>query len=369
MTHPLLAKCKPYFTDIPEHILQTMLLVCSAIVLARSTNLNILKDYLPQLLGNAKTKPFSHYKRLVRFFRWSEPNQLIQSVLRFIFRFLEGHCTYLIMDATTWQVGKKKVHLLTLCILLGKTAIPIYWLQLAKKGHSNEEERKQLFKEALERYDLKGKILLADREYIGETWFAFLVKENIDFVIRLPEGCYKLPIGAAPGAAYSNLCRQARWRKRGVIKPFTLNGCLLSVVVLKNPQADPAEPLLFFISSLTHKIQISEAYRLRWRIEVCFKQLKSQGFNLEDLNFKKDSKILLVMALVVMVYVLSLQAGFAKLATKQKTYRNGKQSLVVSLFRQGLSVLRSQVKSLKQFMDYLEKRIQTITTGKWLYVQ
>jgi hypothetical protein len=94
MTHPLLAKCKPYFTDIPDHILQTLLLVCSAIILARSTNLNILKGYLPQLLGNAKTKPFSHYKRLVRFFRWSKPDQLTQGILGFIFRFLEGHYTY-----------------------------------------------------------------------------------------------------------------------------------------------------------------------------------------------------------------------------------------------------------------------------------
>lgn len=253
MTHPLLAKCKPYFTTIPEHVLQTLLLVCSAITLARSTNLNILKDYLPQLLANSKTKPLSHYKRLVRFFQWSEPNQLTSSVLGFVFRFLDGHYTYLIMDATTWQVGNKNVHLLTLCILLGKTAIPIYWLQLAKKGHSNEDERQQLIREALQRYHLKGKILLADREYIGEKWLAFLVKEGIEFVIRLPEGCYRIPIGEAPGAAYSKLCRQAHWHKRGVLKAFTLNGCNLSVVMLKNPQADAQEPLLFFISSLSNK--------------------------------------------------------------------------------------------------------------------
>jgi len=67
MTHPLLTKCKPYFAHIPEHILRSLLLVCSAIILARSTNLNILKDYLPQLLDNQKTKPQSHYKRLIHF--------------------------------------------------------------------------------------------------------------------------------------------------------------------------------------------------------------------------------------------------------------------------------------------------------------
>ena len=37
-------------------------------------------------------------------------------------------------------------------------------LQLAKKDHSNQEERQQLLTEALKRYELKGKILLADRD-------------------------------------------------------------------------------------------------------------------------------------------------------------------------------------------------------------
>lgn len=369
MTHPLLTKCKPYFADIPDHIFQTLLLVCSAIVLARSTNLNILKDYLPQLLNNEKTKPISHYKRLIRFFRCSQPHRLVTSILSFVFRLFKGRFTYLIMDATTWQIGQKSVHLLMLCILLGKTAIPIYWLQLAKKGHSNEAEREQLIRQALQYYQLKGKVLLADREYIGENWFRYLVETGIDFVIRLPEGCYRIAVGQAPGAAYSKLCRQAYRRKRGVIKSFTLNACCLSIVILKNTQVDADEPLLYFISSLTNKVRITEAYRLRWRVESCFKHLKSQGFNLEDLNFKDDGKIMLLVAIIVMAYVISLRAAFKQPANKMKVYRDGSQSLAVSLFRQGLTLLRNQVQSLTKFIEYLKQITQTLYSAKWLYVQ
>lgn len=369
MALPLLPKCKPYFANIPDHILQTLWLVCSAIVLARSTNLNVLKDYLPQLLANEKTKPLSHYKRLIRFFRQDQPNLLVVGILSFVFRLLKGRFTYLIMDATTWQVGKKHIHLLTLCMLFGTTAIPIYWLQLAKKGHSNESERQQLITQAMERYQLKGKTLLADREYIGEGWFRYLVEQGIDFVIRLPEGCYRIPIGQAPGAAYSKLCRQAYRRKRGVIKSFTLNECVLSVVIMKNPQNDEKEPLLYFVSSLTNKIKISEAYRLRWRIETCFKHLKSQGFNLEDLNFKQDDKILLLVAIIVMAYVLSLQAAFEQSTPKLKTYRDGKQSLSISLFRQGLTKLRYHVQALSVFIEHLGQITKTLYEAKWLYVQ
>lgn len=65
MAKPLFAKCKRFFPDLPEHVFRNLLLVCSAIVLARSTNLNVLKDYLPQLLDNDQTKADSHYKRLI----------------------------------------------------------------------------------------------------------------------------------------------------------------------------------------------------------------------------------------------------------------------------------------------------------------
>ena len=86
-------------------------------------------------------------------------------------------------------------------------------------------------------------------------------------------------------------------------------------------------------------------------------------------RFRKDTKILLVMALVVLAYVLSSQAGFTNTVSQPKTCRNGKQSLAVSVFGQGLSVLRSQPESLKRFMDYVEDRIRVLKTPKWLHVQ
>ena len=89
MAKPLFAKCRRFFPDIPEHIFRNLLLVCSAITLARSTNLNVLKDYLPQLLANEQTKADSHYKRLIRFFRVPTPNRLVICILQFVFRLFQ----------------------------------------------------------------------------------------------------------------------------------------------------------------------------------------------------------------------------------------------------------------------------------------
>ncbi|MBK8567357.1 MAG: transposase [Saprospiraceae bacterium] len=45
--------------------------------------------------------------------------------------------------------------------------------------------------------------------------------------------------------------------------------------------------------------KISEAYRKRWGIEDFFLHCKTNGFNMEDLNFKNLEKVQLLMALAV----------------------------------------------------------------------
>ena len=97
-------------------------------------------------------------------------------------------------------------------------SIPIYWIDLKKKGHSSQEERQQLMDKVLNLYKLSGKVLIADREYIGTTWFAYLVDKEIDFVIRLKKGVYRGWVNQSPGNAYSKLEKQAKKRKHGVGK-------------------------------------------------------------------------------------------------------------------------------------------------------
>ncbi len=66
-----------------------LFLICHAVTIARTTNLNIIKDYLPQLLENEQTVSCSHYKRLIRFLNLAEqaPNKLITCILGMIFAY------------------------------------------------------------------------------------------------------------------------------------------------------------------------------------------------------------------------------------------------------------------------------------------
>ncbi|GAB4044295.1 hypothetical protein GCM10028774_63140 [Spirosoma jeollabukense] len=71
---------------------------------------------------------------------------------------------------------------------------------------------------------------------------------------------------------------------------------------------------------------------------------------IEDLNFKNDGKIMLLIAIVVMAYVFSLKEAFEMGSLKQKVYRNGSESMAVSYFRQGITCWRRRVESLVQFI-------------------
>jgi len=154
--------------------------------------------------------------------------------------------------------------------------------------------------------------------------------------------CYKKPISESLGFVYSKLEKmalKAKKTKKSIIKQFQMKGNTYSVVIVKNDKDDPLEPLMYFISTLQDKTEILDGYRIRWHRgmpnQICFKHLKSNGFNLEDLNFRQDSKICLMVALVVMAYVLSIQQGLESKVKKKKIHRNKPSRLAISYFSKG----------------------------------
>lgn len=369
MKHPLIFKFRTSFSEFRESVVQNLFLVCNAILISRSTNLFVMKDYLSGLLENDKTKGLSHYTRLIRFFKMSQPNLMVDAISKWIYQLLCCQVKHLVLDATLWERGEKQIHLLTLCIVYRGIAIPIFWSQMCKKGGmSSQEDRKLFFEQALKRYDLKGKILVADREFIGDKWFHFLTEKGIDFVIRLPKNAYKNIITESPGFSHWTFGKKALRRKSPVGKVFKINEITYTFVAVKNTQRQTNEPILFLISSLTDFKQITRIYKTRWKIETCFRQLKTKGFNIEDLNFMEDNKIVLMMAIVVMAYVLSIEQGLKANKKTIKKYKNGQTTLAISIFRMGLTEMRAKAGNLNKFIRLLFDLFYRKKNPKWVNV-
>jgi hypothetical protein len=382
----LSGEIKVHFPNHAEYVVRNLLITSWGIFEARTTNLNMVKDELPTLLGNGEdVNEHANYTRLIRFFKTEDQDELVKCILTVCCLFLKASrgrkVKYLVLDGTEWELGASPVQLLTLCILWNEVAIPIWWEDLEKIGHSSQEERKDLIIKAIKRYQLRGMVLLADREYIGEDWFTFLREQGIEFVIRLKANIYHEHVNATPGPRQSKLKHMANSDRYGyrAEKNIVINNHEYRYIVAKNSQENPKEPLIYLLSSLKQSVAALRAYRLRWKIETCFKHLKTNGFDLEAMNFKNPSKRKLMMAVVVFLYVLAVQEGFfaiQKEGDSKKNFKNFKKTeskpqiktLAVSFFRKGVSLLRRKIANFKELNSWLSSILEHLKRPSWCHV-
>jgi transposase len=128
-------------------------------------------------------------------------------------------------------------------------------------------------------------------------------------------------------------------------------------VMIKNPKHNPNEPYIYFISDLQDAKAIATHYLKRWKIECCFKNLKTNGFNLEDINLRSDPKIELMIGILAMIYLIAIREGMLKHLTKPialKKYKDGTTHLIVSLFRTGYAMIQYVFDTIVQLINYLE---------------
>lgn len=76
---------------------------------------------------------------------------------------------------------------------------------IGKIGASSQEERKTMFEQVFKLFNLEGMTLLADREYVGKSWFKFLKKNKIHFVIRMRIGDYFDDVNQVKGLKYQQM--------------------------------------------------------------------------------------------------------------------------------------------------------------------
>lgn len=360
----LLDKAKDFGQDLSPTLLKNLIAIGCAILIKETVNLNKLKNHMGLLLGNQHTQTDSHYRRLTRFFDHPVAQRrlwkwLLVWILGYIKRW-DGRSMslYLTLDATSWQLGKQPIQLLVLSLVYRQVSLPLFWMDLARKGHSSQQQRKRLLQQAMKLYPVKGFCLLGDREYGGKAWLQFLTQSGLNFIIRLPKDSYKEAISAG-GKAYSALLKRAL-RGRTVSQWFTLEGHRYQFVARSHQDgAQSADPLVLLISNLSwSKHVVVERYRIRWTTECLFKHLKSNGFHVEELGVQHWAKIRLLVVIIVVLYVICVAEGFRqyhRLRPKKKELGNFQPR--ESVFRKGYSGVVNQLSSIEHFLDWLMKQL------------
>jgi len=162
---------------------------------------------------------------------------------------------------------------------------------------------------------------------------------------------------------------RSRKANKAVSKSFRLSdeGPTLWVVVAKNPYPEGKEDFMILITSLEQNAYHTVAdYLKRWKIEHCFRQLKSNGFDLEKMNLGSIKRRRLLMAVVVLAYTIAVVEGLKDYRDAVPLKTHGSQGRVykaLSLFRHGIDRILQSVVRLPQFMIYFVEEIRRARDG------
>lgn len=374
----LLNKLTNYLPNYADHVLYNSLVVVAAILDNRTVCLNKMKGRLGIITGNTATSSDSNYKRLTRYFRSNAGSLLWLDLVKLGLRILRVEVFYLILDGTSWERGETKHHYQTLCIVYKSVAIPIIWLDLQKKGASGFDERKELFDLAFEHFDLVGKTLLADREYIGNDWFNYLINKGLNFVIRSKDYAYFNQIERTAKMSVEQMIAKVLRSKipnKAIAQSCKIGGLDMRIIVAKNPNPKAKEAYIILLTTLENSpYQIVLMYLVRWKIEHCFKQLKSNGFNLESINLGTVERRRLMFAVVVLAYIISVVEGLEEYAkVKVKQYANYSTYKAQSVFRFGRDLLSLTVQNAVELNQWILRKIKhaesSYSTIKLFHVQ
>ena len=333
--------------DLSKSRLETMALLTVGMIGARTVNLVHIADER----GSVAVDPGSTYRRLQRFFQhvrlpqdWAAP---------MLAAFAGGAAKRtLVMDRTNWKVGETDINLLVLAIRTRHSQVPLMWTVLDKAGNSGMPERIDL----MERYRAAFgqdtiQMLLADREFIGDDWFNYLVDNDIPFTIRLPHN----RIVTREDGRKPKLSTLITTPRKGRRTTATLNGMTQALhFAAVTPKG--RETVITVTNRTGHDALAT--YRKRWAIDLrrendppdrflillMFGNTKTRGLNFEDTKLTDPAKLDLLTAIVALATAWSVRAARTVLGNTAPPRKNHGY-LAKSYFRTGFTHLRNLLRS------------------------
>ena len=287
-------------------------------------------------LANAfdtSVKPESSLRRIQRFIADYVLDADI--IARLIFNLLPNkENVMLAIDRTNWKFGQTDINIFMLGIVYQGVAFPLLFKMLPKRGNSNSDERIALVQRFI---NLFGRAcieaLMADREFVGEKWLNYLKKHEIRYYIRVRSN-FKVVIPhknkqIKASLLFAQLETNQFYYYPKIVKINNAD-CYISGCKLQDD--------FLIIASLDKPEQSFEYYKQRWQIEMCFKALKSSGFNIENTHLQDIERIERLLLLIMIAFVWCYKVGIFLHQNKPiKIKKHGRKAK--SIFKYGLDFI------------------------------
>ena len=210
------------------------------------------------------------------------------------------------VDRTNWDFGKTAINFLVISVVVGGIGVPVVWTQLGKKGNSKTGERLDLLERFLKIVPASHiNVFLADREFIGKSWFKALQKRGIPYAIRVRNNQFAT-LADGTRVKISSLAKELKNQKSRTWPNIQLDDvpCALSLKRLSD------KDLLAVVSfGLSSDVDPLEMYRQRWAIELCFACLKTKGFDIESTHLRHTDRLEKMFAIASMAAAATLAAS------------------------------------------------------------
>lgn len=306
------------------------------VALVKVTSVNLAKIALAM---DTQSKTGSNYRRLQRFLkevRWADTT-LTCLLLKWL-KLDRGNLTLLI-DRTNWEFGKKKINILMVSVIYEGYSVPLGWSLLNKKGNSNQGDRWDLLNKIIDKIGPgRIKYIIGDREFSGVYWYKYLKKNDITFVIRIKEN-QKVRYQDRAISVKSIVNSNSRKGRHCNNRKYDFHD--LEVFISGFRFRNDKKKLEYLIIMSQEKIKdVTTVYGKRWQIESMFKNMKSNGFCMEETHLKKDSRIETLLGLLALSYAWMIITGLVIKKNNPSIFKckaHGRPSK--SIFKAGLEFL------------------------------
>jgi len=324
----------------------------NGVIKSRSVVFSEIADKIDK---DIKTKSIE--RRIQDFFQ--KVNFDYSSLGIFLLSFIHHDELELSIDRTEWDFGRIQVNVLCVVASIGKMAVPLYFEMLENNsGNSNWQDRISLFKTLI---GIIGKdrirIVLMDREFIGQRWLSWLKRKAIEFCVRVPKHHSILLADGTRTTASEILSKYSSFCASNVIVD--------RVAVQLSLSYDKNGDLLYLIGTPPAK-KLKRWYKKRWTIEVFFQALKGRGFNLEKSSLNQIEKYRKLFAVVSIAYTICWATGIESGRTNPvKRKKHGYPQY--SVFRRGLNIIREFLK--RHIEPILNNTIEKATQRLMLFLK
>jgi hypothetical protein len=248
----------------------------------------------------------------------------------------------LCIDRTDWMFGDTSHNILVVTLYSHGVGLPLWFETLENDGgNSHTDDRMYVILKVLELIGRKRiAAIIGDREFIGEAWVKFLLREQLPFYLRIRDNQYVEYEGKLV-----RLKVILHGKNKICLDNVKIFDHFLSIAAKKLDKVKKnGDPEWLIVVTNVEAAKALTVYKNRWSIEVMFQSFKKRGFHLEQTHLEDSSRLRKLFAICAMAFASCFAVGIQQNQSVKPIKIKNHGYKANSFFRYGLDTIRQYIR-------------------------